>query len=764
MESENENLLGLLVNSMKEQYETSESDLISLLNEVDPETLLITVIAKLLSGPEGKTGESYGTNPVLVELLAFYALSSNSANEKRSITPMDLINCIEFLKKLISAKSFKGMGESGEGLGRSPTDFLKMYSDVVRGNAFPEQTAGKISLIQGRFDNWFKSKIGITPSRAIDTFYACVGHAEDKLNEILNNVRNYADREIAKWNADDKTIEVEVDGNSLTIQTETREDALIYLGMTKFIEQTVELYPVRLNELPLEPVLSVEEEQSLKDLISVSSATFDRISDQGDIRKYPLYVFEDGSCALSSLSNAFDYLWEAFESVAKSDQSFYDSRYQKFKSKWVECQTVELLKRIIPHDFIYQTLDYPDLSRGGDSTTELDIAVVWEPFILLIEVKAKQFRFESQTGDAGRLRSDIRANVEDAHKQALRALEYINSEESVDFVERSTGRVLTVNKREVYKVFPISLTLHSLQTLPIQLDKMKELGLFQDGNFPFSICLSDLDLITRTCQTPDVLLHFVEKRLLLLNESDEEYLGDELDLFSAYLDTRLHRNNYISPDQQVTGIMMSGYSEVFDRLIMYDRGELAEKPNIRLKVSDEIEYILRCLRRRNDSDSRFIAFALLELEDNLLESISQAIGDIRTRDIPDSIHRRVTFSNDHLAVSIVASNLAATATLADKTRQRVVIEKYRRRHDKGIGIGLISQNGRIKLDTVVYMEFQWENDDAVEQLIEDEVAFRPDPSTTMPRVNDPCFCGSGKKYKKCCRRKVEENKWKLPQT
>lgn len=761
MENETENMLGMLVSGMEEQYATAESDLIALLNEVDPGTLLITGMAKMLSGPEGETSEAFGTNPVLVELLAFYALSSSSENDKRSLTPMDLFNCIDLLNKLLNAKSFRGMGGSGENLDSSPTDFLEMYSDVVRGNAFPEQTAGKILQIQGRFDNWFKAKVGVSPSRAIDIFYCCIGHAEDRLNETLDSVRNYANTEIANWNSDNKSIEAIVDGESLTIQTETREDALAYLGMTKFIEKTSELYPVRLADLPLVPVVTLEEEESLKELISVSSITFDKITGQEDIRKYPLYTFEDGRCALSSLSSALDYLWEAFEAVAKSDQSFYDRRYQKFKAKWVEDKTVELLKRIIPHHLVYKTLDYPDRSRGGVSTTELDIAVVWEPFIILIEVKAKQFRFESQTGDAGRLRTDIRANVEDAHKQALRALEYINSSESVDFVERASERVLTINKGETYKIFPISLTLHSLQTLPIQLDKTKELGLFQNGDFPFSICLSDLDLITRTCQTPDVLLHYIEKRLLLVNDSEEDYLGDEIDLFSAYLDTRLHRNNYISPDQQVTGIMMSGYSEEFERLLMYDRGDLAEQPDIKLRVSDEIEYILGRLRRRNDSDSRFIAFALLELEDSLLDAISQAISDLRTRNIPDSIHRRATFGNNELSVSIVASNRVSTSTLAEKTRQRVIVEKYRRRHDKGIGIGLVSHNGRVKLDTVVYMEFEWANDDDVEHLIEEEVPFRLDPSTKIPNVNEPCFCGSGKKYKKCCRRKVEENKWKL---
>jgi hypothetical protein len=70
---------------------------------------------------------------------------------------------------------------------------------------------------------------------------------------------------------------------------------------------------------------------------------------------------------------------------------------------------------------------------------ELDAAVVWGPFLLLIEAKAKQFRLAGPLGDVGRLRTDLKRNVEEAFDQALRAWQYIETTELPVFKERETN-------------------------------------------------------------------------------------------------------------------------------------------------------------------------------------------------------------------------------------------------------------------------------------------------------------------------------------
>ena len=154
-----------------------------------------------------------------------------------------------------------------------------------------------------------------------------------------------------------------------------------------------------------------------------------------DVRQRPLFVLPDNRVLLADISHALDLLWEAFEQTARRDKSFYDTRYQRRKAEWLELTVFELLNRIFPADQIYRNLSYPDPDKPDGHTAELDFGVLLPPFIVLIEAKAKQFRIESQLGDFARLRSDIKANVEDAFEQAKRALRYIQAVKRPEFHE-----------------------------------------------------------------------------------------------------------------------------------------------------------------------------------------------------------------------------------------------------------------------------------------------------------------------------------------
>lgn len=67
----------------------------------------------------------------------------------------------------------------------------------------------------------------------------------------------------------------------------------------------------------------------------------------------------------------------------------------------------EYLSRVFGGDAVYQNLTYPDpdhIEHGRE--TELDAAVRWGPFLLLVEAKARQFRLKGQVGDIKALRED----------------------------------------------------------------------------------------------------------------------------------------------------------------------------------------------------------------------------------------------------------------------------------------------------------------------------------------------------------------------
>jgi hypothetical protein len=96
--------------------------------------------------------------------------------------------------------------------------------------------------------------------------------------------------------------------------------------------------------------------------------------------------------------------------------------------------------------------------------------------------------------------------------------------------------------------------------------------------------------------------------------------------------------------------------------------------------------------------------------------------------------------------------------LKDRTILRTEVEKYRRKLNKSIGIGILCNDIFKKsiFNNAQYIEYEWEEDKDIENLIDNEPVFIPVAGSKLPGRNEPYICGSGVKYKKCCLRKIEK--------
>jgi hypothetical protein len=164
--------------------------------------------------------------------------------------------------------------------------------------------------------------------------------------------------------------------------------------------------------------------------------------------RFPLITLTGGKVLCGEISNALDQLRDRFEEIAAQDASFAN-RYREWRGEWHQHEVARCFRRIFPADAVYESLTYPDPDKPSGHTAELDTAVWWEPFLILVEAKSGQFRLESQLGDVGRLRTDLKKNVADAFDQAQRAARQVQSREESQFVERSMGRKLAIRKRDI---------------------------------------------------------------------------------------------------------------------------------------------------------------------------------------------------------------------------------------------------------------------------------------------------------------------------
>jgi SEC-C motif len=324
--------------------------------------------------------------------------------------------------------------------------------------------------------------------------------------------------------------------------------------------------------------------------------------------------------------------------------------------------------------------------------------------------------------------------------------------------EKATNRTIKVDGNDLRRIMPISVTLQHLAGIPTQLAVTKRLGLFKGDAYPWSVCIDDLDVITRFSGSADVFLHYLDRRIAH-QKLDIGIRGDELEIFGQYLDNRLHPDVYENRAELRTGqekkvIAFNGGDERFEPVYVAEwyGTEPPEQP-IELDIPDEVRSVLNELRNRSDYGARWIAFALLGLNNSALVKLASAFRELRTTKAVGERTLRITMKEGAVVINIMAHQGLTDAEFFHNLTVRSRMEHYRAKAETTVSIG-IDQNSDKAFEVAQWLEGEWEYEEELEEMLkadrEKPRNLIPSSNAKEPGRNDPCLCGSGIKFKKCC--------------
>lgn len=709
------------------------------------------VTAQMLTLNEGFKESEHGNIPAFVELAAFHLYPKFG---KSSVRDADKVQAL--IDALTALNDFRGVHTAFE---VDPKDrelaelqvHLRLFAETVRGSAYGPQIHRLIEEIQGPFETWFRTKVGIGPRRALQVVAAFEEAVQDNYQSHGNRMRVLRTR-MEHLMARIATNETGADAKNEI----AHEQATIAGEMTKFLAEAPLVLPCSFDQLVAKiPDFTRAEWDGLRELVGLTPAARATLQRARDVKDRPCYFLSNDRLMLLGTS-IYDALFDAFDRTTRTDLPFRDKRYVPHLSGWVEHEAVSYFVRLFPPSAVYRQLTYPDPDHPGGEA-ELDLAVLWGPFLLVVEVKGKQFRPRSRLGDPARLRDDLKDNIEEAFEQATRATRYLNAGPTATFKEKESDRKLVVQTDTLRRIFPLSVTLHHFASLTTQLALLKRIGLFKDSAYPWSVSLADLDVITKFAGTPDVFLHYVQRRLDL-QRSEKNVHGDELDLFGLYLDTRLHPAQFWDRKEKdgrdFTMLHLTGGSERFDDWYRADDDPRFEKPDIKLDLPSRVGAVIERLRQGTDDGSRWIAFALLGLSSEAIAKLDHDLERMREQECPPGKFIRVTSKDGDVVVSLVGSPAASPTALHRQAVVRASMEKYRLKASASLALGLDLRDPSKPYDCAAWVEGPWEFDPLMEEAIATERP-RAVSRQRMPGRNDPCVCGSGKKFKKCCLGKIK---------
>jgi hypothetical protein len=267
-----------------------------------------------------------------------------------------------------------------------------------------------------------------------------------------------------------------------------------------------------------------------------------------------------------------------------------------------------------------------------------------------------------------------------------------------------------------------------------------------------------LNIITTFLSNPDAFVHYIKRRIEM-QRADCVIAGDEIDLFSTYLLNRLDPEEVWARRDADGGrtdlLMIAPCSDEINRWYAIEQHtQKGSKPEIGPKLPHCLEIALATLSTREDDESRYIAIHLLDLPRLLLDQVDEMVTGYLTGTVRSPLGRINVF-HDEIPITILLGDGFPPEKAREALEQRIDIEAYRCKSDVAVGLFFDVKGRAIAFHTGMILEKPWAQDDAKDKFIKEEPAF-PMAGQKLPDAYDPCFCGSGKKFKFCCRPRIKK--------
>jgi hypothetical protein len=395
-------------------------------------------------------------------------------------------------------------------------------------------------------------------------------------------------------------------------------------------------------------------------------------------------------------------------------------RYEKHRSDYLEAESVRLLSVTLRPDEVYRNLTYSVDENGERKTAELDGMIQFDRTLLLIESKAGAHTDSARRGGRERIKSNIKELLGKAHKQALRARDYVERTDQPKFFA-ADGSEISFDKRRFARIFLVSTTLDPLDVYNTALHEVVSAGLLEDKHLPWAVSLDILRVIAEMNEFPTQLIHYLTRRLRI-NEFKKFYAGDELDWFGLYLS----RGLYFDKDERfddATHIMFDGsFSADFDAYYFYKEGQRTKPakkpvqpmPKLLRRIIVELD-----AHKEPDGHSEAI-ICLLNWDDEGREQLVKGIGEIRKR---ARVNRRI--HDFTMATTEGKAGITFFATISSKTDEAMrrltsycLMKKYQIQADSWAGFLTIADEQPI-IQGFMVIGHPWTYDEQMEALVAD---------------------------------------------
>jgi hypothetical protein len=414
----------------------------------------------------------------------------------------------------------------------------------------------------------------------------------------------------------------------------------------------------------------------------------------------------------------------------------------KKRSDRVETDTKDLFTSIIQPDLVFQNVYYPNPENGD--LTELDVIIGADDILFLIEIKAGSLSEGASRGATKSIRKDLLELIIEGQHQSERAEKYIKSKDEVSFFDE-TGKqeIFKIKHTNFRKIFRVVVTKEDLGWIGARIATLSVLDPNLSKSFPWHISVDDLRVIAELFKNDEIrFVHYLELRLRAAEET-ALFQHDEIEHVSLY-----NKKNYYHelPTKDVQHLTYDpSHMRDIDYYFMGKiTGESLEVPTQKMPAKMK-EFILALKNSHLLGRFEFGSIILSMNEDSRhnFENILTNLDSGREQEKQRTF--RIPFPERGFGVSVTTVD----DTLWEDELKKSAVQMEKGQCGKWLVVQMADKSPYEVSKIEVITPGRFTDDELVKERLLHELNTRETIAKKKPGRNDPCYCGSGKKYKKC---------------
>lgn len=616
----------------------------------------------------------------------------------------------------------------------------------IRGNSFSEHHIDLVRELFSPCDNFLNKKYGFSSEDVINCYLDIEKQINNSFQKIVDNVKKIKETQkvfsiFAKKNI--KKFSSAEDLFAAFRETKESKQLTNEIGNNPF-QNLFEVNPQNEKQKIIYPLLSFNYGDNYDPFLTYEKAPGWPTNDSIVYTKPILSCDNKYYCFGPSIF--FRNLIGIVESlILKKDKNFFKNKYQdEARKEYLENKTLSYFKALFPDSKIYKNLFYRPNPEDSTQIAETDGIVIFDNNIFIIEVKSGKLSTSARRGSLERIRSDAEDLLDNAYNQAIRTKNYIKNNANPIFEDGKGNKILEIKDNTIFKnIYLITSTLDPLDHLSTRLNSLKAIGLINGAEWPWSVFIDDLRVISEIVEFPSEFISFLQHRIRA-NDFPQFLSIDELDFFMFYLKEGLYFEN--GNLKNIDRFSPNGYTEDLDRYYDFIAGRVSSGDKPKIEISDDFINLIKKIEASKKLGFSQLTTNLLGIDNQSQEEILKAIKYLQNKTKVDNKTTDATFIFGEFGITFVS--------IKGDLSKEVIIDKIclKNKYNTKLPLWFLVILNKDSIDFEIF-EDEWKEDSHQEENLE---AYRQMKWTKLKQSgkkierNDPCFCNSGKKYKKCC--------------